>query len=47
MVVQTEKYWVSDYLSLFLRGIPMWKTTHFHFYLFKDGGVLEKMLFAF
>ncbi len=24
MVMQTGKYWVSDYLSLFLRGISFW-----------------------
>ena len=24
MMMQTGKYWVSDYLSLFLRGISFW-----------------------
>ncbi len=25
MMMQTGKYWVSDYLSLFLQGISFWK----------------------
>ena len=38
MMMQTGKYWVTDNLSLFLRGIPMGKTTHFSCCLFQVGG---------
>jgi len=38
MMLKTEKRWLSDYLSLFLRRIPVWKTIHFSCYLFQDGG---------
>ena len=37
MMVEARKYWVSDCFSLFLRGIPMWKTTHFFCCLFQEG----------
>ncbi len=29
MIVEARKYWESDYFSLFLRGIPVWKTSSF------------------
>ncbi len=38
MMIQPRQYWLTDYFSLFLRGIPMWKTTHFSCCLFQYGG---------
>ena len=46
MIVQHRQYWLTDYLSLFLRGIPVWKITQFSCCLFQDGwgGVWENII---
>jgi len=38
MMVEPRQYWLTDYFSLMLRGIHMWKTTHFYCFCFQDGG---------
>ncbi len=44
--MQNGKHWVSDYLSLFLLGIPVKKTTHFLAVFFQDcgGGVKNNII---
>ena len=36
--LQLRQYWLTDYFSLFLLGIPIWKTIPLSCCLFQDGG---------
>ena len=47
MVVQPRQYWLTDYFSLCLRDIPMWKKLIFLAVFFKMAGEgLGIILFA-
>ncbi len=47
MMVQTGKYWVSGYLSLFLRGICIWKPSISIAFVFKMGGGVRENVICF
>ena len=47
MLVQPRQYWIADYSSLFLRVIPILKTTHFLSVFFKMAGELAENIKLF